>query len=316
MRASGRDSAAAATGSQSGTVRAWLELLRVPNLPTVPGDPLAGLLLAGAAGSAAPSARQAGGVMLASLLLYMAGLVLNDLHDLPEDRVRRPERPLPRGAIAKGVAGAAFVCFAAFGPAAAFLGGGPRTGAAAVILLGLICLYDLAAKRFPAAGCLVMGLCRGASLAMGACAGGRVGAAVWPACALACHIAAVTWLSRREDEVHRPGPLVLVPPLALGLGCAAAALICPPLRPVERLLFLACAGLAVTSAGRLSLGLFRRPVAPGQARSAVGRFIGLLLPWQGSLAAAAGGPAGAAAAVALLAAWPLSRRLLRWASPS
>ena len=38
-----------------GRLRAWLEILRVPNLPTVPGDPLAGVLLAAAAaGGAVP----------------------------------------------------------------------------------------------------------------------------------------------------------------------------------------------------------------------------------------------------------------------
>jgi 4-hydroxybenzoate polyprenyltransferase len=73
---------------------AWLRLLRLPNLLTVPGDVLAGFLLAPAAAGGAGSIRCLLAIP-AGLLLYAAGLVLNDLFDYAEDLRDRPDRPLP-----------------------------------------------------------------------------------------------------------------------------------------------------------------------------------------------------------------------------
>ena len=41
-------------------------------------------------------------LLLGSALMYMAGMVLNDVFDVEVDRVERPERPLPSGRIAVG----------------------------------------------------------------------------------------------------------------------------------------------------------------------------------------------------------------------
>jgi 4-hydroxybenzoate polyprenyltransferase len=288
----------------------WLQLLRVPNLPTVPGDPLVGAVLAATAAGQAVPARQAIGVALAALFLYMAGLALNDLHDLPDDRLHRPERPLPRGVVSVRAAWRAFALLAALGLAAAATGGWP-SALAGLGLLALICLYNLRAKACPASACLVMGLCRGASLMLGAVALGRPAAAALPALALTLYIGAVTWLSRREDETQRPGLFVLLPPLAILGGCGTAWLGLGA--PGHQMLWLAlaCATLATAQALRLSLTLFRRDIGPGPARAAVGRFIRLLLPWQAALLLLGSTPALAVVALALLAAWPLARGLSR-----
>src|SRR5262245_2678680 len=82
-------------------LRHWLQLFRVPNLFTVPGDPLAGFLLATGwthEGRAWLDGRAAFAVV-ASVCLYAAGLAMNDLCDLAEDRRDRPARPLASGAI-------------------------------------------------------------------------------------------------------------------------------------------------------------------------------------------------------------------------
>lgn len=299
-------------------LRPWLELLRLPNLPTVPGDPLAGAMLAATATAATVSLRQAAGAAAASLCLYMAGLVLNDLHDLPEDRARRPERPLARGAIAVARARLAFGVLAVLGlAAAAWAGGLLRGGAAGAAVLGLVCLYDLAAKARPPSACLVMGLCRGTSMLLGACVVGAPGAAVFPAAALTTYIGAVTWLSRREDEVQRPGAvMVLLPPLAMAAGCLAVGLSRPPVCHLGLTAFVASAVLAAGAALRLSLSLLRRDVGPQQARAAVGQYIGLLLPWQAAVVLSAGTPGATLTAMALLAAWPISRGMARRVSGS
>lgn len=293
----------------------WLQLLRVPNLPTVPGDPLVGLVLAtSAAGQSAP-VHQACGVALASLFLYMAGLTLNDLHDLPDDRLHRPERPLPRAAVSLHSARQAFVILAALGVAAA-ASAGPRTALAGLLLLALICLYNLCAKARPGPACLVMGLCRGTSLMLGASAGGRCEAALLPAVALTVYIGAVTWLSRREDETQRPGFYVLLPSLAIVAGCGAAwwsvGLVVDLRLPAALVAAVLAAGLALRS----GVELVRRDVGPGPARAAVGHFIRLLLPWQAAVLFLGGTAASSAAALALLLAWPVSRRLGRRVSAS
>src|SRR4051812_1422919 len=82
-------------------LRHWLQLFRAPNLFTVPGDPLAGFLLAYGwthDGSAHLDAR-AGCAVAASLCLYAGGLVMNDLADAAEDRRDRPQRPIPSGSV-------------------------------------------------------------------------------------------------------------------------------------------------------------------------------------------------------------------------
>src|SRR6266567_8976267 len=84
--------------SASAKWRAWLQLLRAPNLFTVPGDPLAGFLLATAG---RPDIRLVFAIT-ASLCFYCHGLLLNDLADLAEDRRDRPNRPLPSGAASPG----------------------------------------------------------------------------------------------------------------------------------------------------------------------------------------------------------------------
>ena len=81
-------------------LRAWLQLFRVPNLFTVPGDPLAGFLIA----TGGHLDTRALCAVLASLAIYAAGLAMNDLADFAEDKSERPKRPLPSGAIPRGTA--------------------------------------------------------------------------------------------------------------------------------------------------------------------------------------------------------------------
>ncbi|MGA1400194.1 MAG: UbiA family prenyltransferase [Phycisphaerales bacterium] len=101
-------------------LRAWIELLRVPNLPTVASNAILGAWLGFAAQGRLPSlpfagwldlgAARAGEFELRDLFiivhvaaglgaLYLVGLVLNDLLDLSTDRRERPNRPLPSGRI-------------------------------------------------------------------------------------------------------------------------------------------------------------------------------------------------------------------------
>lgn len=144
-------------------VHAWLELLRLPNLFTVPGDVFVGWALAGCRGNF-PA-----GALLVSLALYAAGLIWNDVFDFDTDARERPRRPLPSGRIPRAQA----FWVANFLALVAIFLAGSGTGVA-LVLLGLILFYNLAAKKIPGVGVLTMGLCRGVNLFLGV-------ACTWPA---------------------------------------------------------------------------------------------------------------------------------------
>src|ERR1700722_6401540 len=125
-------------------MKSWLQLFRAPNLFTVPGDPLAGWLLASAGARIFQPALAA--VILASLLLYGFGLALNDLMDLPEDRVQRPSRPLPSGAIRPKRAAAVTAILPIAALAACALAGARPFWCGCAILFA-VTSYDFVVKR-------------------------------------------------------------------------------------------------------------------------------------------------------------------------
>src|SRR5205807_1967965 len=128
------------------TIKVWLQLFRAPNLFTVPGDPLAGFLLASA--GRAPAFGALCFAILASLCFYCYGLLLNDLADLEEDRRDRPSRPLPSGAVKKRVVAQTAWMLALAGIAFSYFAGTQAfwTGCA---LLVAVALYELVGKKIP-----------------------------------------------------------------------------------------------------------------------------------------------------------------------
>ena len=176
----------------------WIRLVRLPLAVTALGDPVAGFCLAGGCGDVLPCL----GVALASALLYMGGMALNDVFDLEADRVHYPRRVLPAGAIppTRALQTGAF-CLAAGVIAAAFVH--LAAGVTALVLSAAILLYNLIHKRFALTGCLTMGICRGLSLLMG------IHAAVghipptrihWAVLFHAVYIASFTAVSLLEDR--------------------------------------------------------------------------------------------------------------------
>ncbi len=194
----------APTGLRASASWAWLQLFRVPNLLTVPGDAIAGFLLAQATGLSAgrPHLRMALAAAV-SLLIYAAGLLWNDWFDLPEDLRERPGRPLPSGRVRTGqVALAANVMIAAAISIAAVAG--TATLWVAVVLGAVVLAYDMGLKRVRLIGPLAMGSCRGLSVLVGAAAFGADGLTRAPVIAAAAgitlYVAAVTWLARGETR--------------------------------------------------------------------------------------------------------------------
>ncbi len=218
----------------------WIRLVRLPLAVTALGDPIAGYCLAGGGGGVLPCL----GVALASALLYMGGMALNDVFDIEVDRVHHPRRVLPTEAIPSARAlQAGAVCLAAGVTVAAFVH--IVAGVTALILSAAILIYNLVHKRFALAGCLTMGICRGMSLLIG------IHAAVgftpptrihWAVVFHVVYIASVTALSLLEDrESALPrcrAALRLIP--ALGILPAVPILLAHhPLAALAPLAFLA-----------------------------------------------------------------------------
>jgi len=253
---------------------------------------------------------------LASVLLYAAGLVANDLFDLPVDRRERPGRPLPSGRITPAAAGVALAVLTPLGVAFAFLAS-PAAGVVAIALTGSIFLYDGLTNRLrlPALGPVNMGACRGLSLLVGAAAAG--GLSAWPAVGsaigLTAYVAAVTWLASGET---RPGNVGLkrFAPLIVLAGWLGFVLV--PASSGDRLDSIKQALPAIPAlcslllAAWAALRLRRRP-APAAVQRSVGALIGALLPIQATLCATAVSTPGLIAAATLLAAGPLFRALSR-----
>jgi len=144
-------------------LRAYLQLMRLPNVFTALADILAGYFISAPPGG---GGRSLLGLLAAAAMLYTGGIVLNDYFDYETDRRERPERPLPSGRIRRGTAGLIGFALLAFGWAAAAAAGG-RSGWVAAVLAAAILSYDALTKNVPGLGAVNMGFCRFLNFALG-----------------------------------------------------------------------------------------------------------------------------------------------------
>lgn len=181
--------------SQAGTLGAYLELLRPPNVTTAVGDVLAGFAVAGLGRPwILPW------LLASTMCLYAGGVVLNDVFDLEIDRVERPERPIPSGRVSRQRAAILGSALLGSGVILAFVGR-PSAGMVAGATAACILLYDAWGKRQTWVGPVNMGLCRAGNLMLGVAAAPEALRWAWPLGALPLvYITAVTTVSR--GEVH------------------------------------------------------------------------------------------------------------------
>ena len=290
-------------------LRTWLQLFRAPNLFTVPGDPLAGYVLASYGAFEADVFFAIG----ASVCFYAAGLLDNDLADLAEDRAERPNRPLPSGAASPRTVAVVAAILAGIG----LLLAGKLGGAALIVAAGVVLsvgLYNHLTKHLPVIGALNMGVCRGLSVLLGAAAAphgdllwrllaaGRVNALLIAVALVTFFIAAVTHLARFETKAKSPPLAKWLPALAL---LAGAALFLAQVRTAAFWSTTAIFSVAVLSAFAVAIHLAREAGAP--VPPCIGQLIRLLLLVQTAFCAAAGTIESALCAALLLIAWPVSR---------
>jgi 4-hydroxybenzoate polyprenyltransferase len=185
------------------TLGDYLELMRLPNVFTAMADAAMGYLFVREL--VTPGDAWLLFLLLASSsLLYIGGVVLNDVFDRELDARERPDRPLPSGRISPGVAlgfgGTMLVAGAVFGWAAAFLINNLVTGAIVIILVTSILIYDAGLKS-TVIGPVLMGACRMFNVLLGMSAANIPFAPEhWVvAGAIGLYIAGVTWFSRTEN---------------------------------------------------------------------------------------------------------------------
>lgn len=131
------------------------------------------------------------------------GYVSNDYGDVTEDRINKPDRPLPSGAVRKDVA---LVLTLVLGSVALFLsvGLGWREALVALTVLGLLTLYNGRLKSSAGGGNLLIALLAGCTLLTGSVAALGFGwpaiQPLWaPAATLTTFIAARELLKTMED---------------------------------------------------------------------------------------------------------------------
>ncbi len=297
----------------SKTLRIWLQLFRAPNLFTVPGDPLAGYVLASYGAFEAGVFFAVG----ASVCFYAAGLLDNDLADLAEDRAERPNRPLPSGAAKPRTVAVVAAVLAGIG----LLLAGKLGVAALIVAAGVVvsvAIYNHLTKHLPVIGALNMGVCRGLSVLLGAAAAphgdllwrllaaGRVNPLLIAVALVTLYIAAVTHLARFETKAKSPPLAKWLPALAL---LAGAALFLAQVRTPTFWSTTAIFSVAVLSAFAVAIHLARDASAP--VPPCIGQLIRLLLLIQTAFCAAAGTVESSLCAALLLIAWPVSRAVSR-----
>jgi 4-hydroxybenzoate polyprenyltransferase len=314
--------------NSSSRLLAWLQLFRAPNVFTAIADVAMGFFfVAGAASPPLPLAL----LIVASCLLYTAGMVLNDVYDFHVDSQERPFRPLPSGRIALATARRLGYAMLLGGGAAGWAAGLSsaeadlpwRSGVVATILAGCIVLYDAAAKR-TSTGPLAMGGCRFLNVLLGMSAAPQVAAGdalllgydaaqLVVAGGIGLYIVGLTWFARTEARA-KSSSLQLLAAIAVMFGGIVLLAFYPTLDsapPLQMVEMNAGVALSPLSVWEVLLALIAFPVIgrclaavsdpiPQRVQTAVKRAILSLILFDGAVTLAAAGPIYAIAVLALL----------------
>ena len=204
-------------------VRAYLQLLRLPNVFTAVADVVTGFLFIRTLESAwdtAVLALLAG----ASSALYLSGMVFNDLFDREVDAQERPGRPIPSGAVSERAARRlAWILMGAGLVLAIGAGITLQSVVPPIVAAGLsacILLYDGVMKA-TVFGPLVMGGCRSLNVLLGMSVAPEAwsSAAFLTAGAIGIYITGVTVFAKTEAD--RPSRGFLMAGLVILLGGVA-----------------------------------------------------------------------------------------------
>lgn len=188
-----------------GTITDWLRLARVSNLPTTWTNVLVGAAIV------APRPDVDGLVVAGAVtgLLYVGGMILNDVVDADRDAARGISRPIPAGRVSRRVAGAVAIACLVAGVAVAAGAAGAVAGGWALALAACVVGYDLL-KEQGAVALGLMGACRGLIIPLAAALQDvgpiPAGPVLLVAGSLAAYVTLVTVAARGEHEAASRGP--------------------------------------------------------------------------------------------------------------
>ena len=208
------------TTTRPSQFRAWLQLMRIANLPTAISNVLAGALLSKNLWRDVPL----GHLIVASALMYCGGMILNDAFDANDDAIKKPDRPIPSKTVSRKaafIAGLAMLVLGIIavstGPISIVRGGisgglDPNITAIWTITLmlpAMILMYNGLLKKTWFAP-ILMGGCRTLNILLGA-TGGFIYHSygdrfnfnprlLWYAFAVGTYVTGITLLARRETD--------------------------------------------------------------------------------------------------------------------
>jgi 4-hydroxybenzoate polyprenyltransferase len=182
------------------SLRPWLELARISNLPTAWTNVLAGWVLAGGGWDLTAL----GWLLAGASLLYTGGMMLNDAADARFDREYRKERPIPSGRVSAWAVWAVSLGMMAGGAVALAVGAGACPWLVGALVVAIL-FYDFYHKPW-SGSVFVMGSCRTLLVLVAASAvtGGLDPVEDWTvvlrAVALGGYIVGLTLVARNESR--------------------------------------------------------------------------------------------------------------------
>ena len=140
--------------------------MRPANIVTSVADVLAGIAISGYFLETDREILPVFLLCISTIGLYGGGIVFNDVFDADLDKVERPERAIPSGAISKKEATLLGIILLSIGCLAAFAFS-VRSGIIAFLILVFALVYNKYGKHHAFFGPLNMGICRGMNLLLG-----------------------------------------------------------------------------------------------------------------------------------------------------
>ena len=224
----------------------WLKLARISALPSALSNVALGYGVASVLvhdnGSFQVNPIGLAGLLLASSCLYLAGMILNDVFDIDQDRQQRPSRPLPAGEIPISVAkfagymllvlGIGIATAAGWWEQATWMGAMPALLTASCLAAAILA-YDKIWKTTWVApwlmgGCRFLNVVLGASTLVFADQSNYLGTAapiLWLGFCLGIYVAGVTWFARQEANSSAAHDSKFRFELQLGNGLMLVAMI-------------------------------------------------------------------------------------------
>jgi len=210
-------------------LKAYLELCRISNLPSIWTNVLCAFLLTSGAFSWPAYLVPA----LSLSCFYLAGMCLNDICDAGHDRIHRPARPLPSGRVS--TTGAWLLTLSLFAAGFALLLTVPHRQSlyVAALLAAAIILYDLRHKKNPLS-VLLMASCRLLVFAVTAVAvSGEMTAVLLAASGVQfAYVICISLVARKENSRSVPFTLPVIPLMLTGICLLDGIMLAVLVKPV------------------------------------------------------------------------------------